>query len=108
MRADNRGEGGVIALVALIRPQSAAGNRVQTGLVLLGMIGVALLYGDGTITPAISVLSAVEGLQVATPVFRPTCCRSRSACWWRCSWCSTTAPRGSAASSARSCWLGSP
>jgi KUP system potassium uptake protein len=45
----------------------------------LGLFGAALFYGDGVITPAISVLSAVEGLEVAAPAFGPTCCRSR---WW--------------------------
>ena len=70
MRADNRGEGGILALTALIAPPGpAAGSR--TGLVLLGIFGAALLYGDGMITPAITVLSAVEGLNVATPLFQP-------------------------------------
>jgi len=67
MRADNRGEGGILALLALLRTN---GERTGT-LVSLGLIGAALLYGDGVITPAISVLSAVEGLEVATPVFQP-------------------------------------
>jgi KUP system potassium uptake protein len=71
MRADNCGEGGMIALTALVTPPSArpAGRRAM--LVLIGLFGASLLYGDGMITPAISVLSAVEGLEVATPVFRP-------------------------------------
>jgi KUP system potassium uptake protein len=66
MRADNRGEGGVLALVALVgrRGTSRLGRRA---LVLLGIFGAALLYGDGAITPAISVLGAVEGLSVAAP-----------------------------------------
>jgi KUP system potassium uptake protein len=71
MRADNRGEGGVIALTALISPQ----RRTRSGRILLlgalGLFGASLLYGDGMITPAISVLSAVEGLDVATPVLAP-------------------------------------
>jgi KUP system potassium uptake protein len=71
MRADNRGEGGVIALAALISPQ----RRTSSGRILvlgaLGLFGASLLYGDGMITPAISVLSAVEGLHVATPVLAP-------------------------------------
>jgi KUP system potassium uptake protein len=62
MRADNRGEGGILALLALLRPT----GRVAP-LVTLGLFGAALLYGDGVITPAISVLSAVEGLEVAAP-----------------------------------------
>jgi KUP system potassium uptake protein len=70
MRADNRGEGGILALTALIAPAGAsAGSRGV--LVLLGIFGAALLYGDGMITPAITVLSAVEGLNVATPLFEP-------------------------------------
>ena len=67
MRADNRGEGGILALTALVLPGSRA-VRV-TGLVLLGVFGTALLYGDGLITPAISVLSAVEGFEVASSAF---------------------------------------
>ena len=66
LRADNRGEGGVLALLALVRPLS----RPSTGravLIAMGLFGSALLYGDGVITPAISVLGAVEGLSVATP-----------------------------------------
>jgi KUP system potassium uptake protein len=70
MRADNRGEGGILALTALIAPPGpSAGQRA--GLVLLGIFGAALLYGDGMITPAITVLSAVEGLNVATPLVQP-------------------------------------
>jgi len=70
MRADNRGEGGIIALVALINPH-AGSRRGYSLLMVVGLFGAALLYGDGTITPAISVLSAVEGLEVATPAFEP-------------------------------------
>ncbi len=66
MRADNRGEGGIVALLALARP---SGSMTTAGrlLVAVGLFGAALLYGDGIITPAISVLGAVEGLAVATP-----------------------------------------
>ncbi|MBV8519820.1 MAG: potassium transporter Kup [Acidobacteria bacterium] len=68
MRADNRGEGGILALMSLVRPRKS----VRRGALLaLGLFGAALLYGDGMITPAISVLSAVEGLKVATPLFTP-------------------------------------
>jgi len=70
MRADNRGEGGILALMSLVGVQSAPGKR-RWFIVALGMFGAALLYGDGMITPAISVLSAVEGLDVATHVFKP-------------------------------------
>jgi KUP system potassium uptake protein len=69
MRADNNGEGGILALVALVR--SRGGKIVHPVLVMIGLFGAALLYGDGMITPAISVLSAVEGLAVATDVFEP-------------------------------------
>ncbi len=68
MRADNRGEGGILALMALIQRGRAARKLVPSGLIAtLGLFGAALMYGDSVITPAISVLSAVEGLRVATP-----------------------------------------
>ena len=70
MRADNRGEGGMIALTALVAPRRATTRRAGI-LVLMGLFGASLLYGDSMITPAISVLSAVEGLKVATPFFEP-------------------------------------
>ena len=70
MRADNQGEGGILALTALIPPKN--GNGVgRPVLILLGIFGAALLYGDGMITPAITVLGAIEGLNVATPLFEP-------------------------------------
>ncbi len=71
LRADNRGEGGIMALTALAA--KAAGSSPQRRLILLliGVFGAALFYGDSVITPAISVLSAVEGLEVATPAFKP-------------------------------------
>src|SRR5690349_2532682 len=71
MRADNRGEGGIMALMALVRRTLEPQRRNTWILVSLGMFGAALFYGDGMITPAISVLSAVEGLEVATPLLRP-------------------------------------
>ncbi len=67
MRADNHGEGGIMALLALLRPAA----RPTSFLLTFGLFGSALLYGDGVITPAISVLSAVEGLEVATPTLSP-------------------------------------
>lgn len=71
MRADNDGEGGILALMSLVRPaQKSKGWRYMLVFVL-GLFGASLLYGDGIITPAISVLSAVEGLNVATPFFEP-------------------------------------
>jgi len=66
LRADNHGEGGILALTALIAPNEEARRR-RNRLVLAGLFGAALLYGDGAITPAISVLSAVEGVEVAAP-----------------------------------------
>jgi KUP system potassium uptake protein len=71
MRADNRGEGGIIALVSLLNPRQAKPGSLRYALISMGLFGAALLYGDGTITPAISVLSAIEGLNVATPAFEP-------------------------------------
>lgn len=68
LRADNRGEGGELALLALLHPRSHQPTE-QRMLIYLGLFGAALLYGDGMVTPAISVLSAVEGLSIATPVF---------------------------------------
>ena len=66
MRADNRGEGGILALMSLTRASWHGRNRY---LIVCGLVGAALLYGDGVITPAISVLSAVEGLKVASSDF---------------------------------------
>src|SRR6202030_2271833 len=67
MRADNHGEGGILALLALISPRRAKQNRRRAIMVVIGLIGATLLYGDGTITPAISVLSAIEGIKVYAP-----------------------------------------
>jgi KUP system potassium uptake protein len=66
MRADNRGEGGILALMALAQRVSV-GARTRNALALVGIAGACLFFGDGVITPAISVLSAVEGLEVSTP-----------------------------------------
>jgi KUP system potassium uptake protein len=70
MRADNQGEGGILALTALL-PRPAPGGAVTPVLLLAGIFGASLLYGDGMITPAITVLSAVEGIKVITPLFEP-------------------------------------
>ncbi len=69
MRADNEGEGGILSLMALAQ-RFAASNRVRTVMGLAGIIGACLFFGDGTITPAISVLSAIEGLEVSLPSAR--------------------------------------
>jgi KUP system potassium uptake protein len=71
MRADNRGEGGVLALMALVSRRAEISPRRRNAYILLGIAGAALFYGDCLLTPAISVLSAVEGLNVATPAFEP-------------------------------------
>ncbi|HEX6705356.1 MAG TPA: potassium transporter Kup [Albitalea sp.] len=71
LRADNRGEGGIMALTALAAHAAGTTARRRTMLLLLGLFGAALFYGDSVITPAISVLSAVEGLEVVTPVLKP-------------------------------------
>jgi len=71
IRFDNRGEGGILALLGLIGMSKRRRGAVKAVLVIMGVFGAALLYGDGMITPAISVLSAVEGLEVATPFFKP-------------------------------------
>jgi KUP system potassium uptake protein len=71
MQADNRGEGGIFALLAMAQDRSTAGPSVLNSLALLAIIGAALLYGDGMITPAISVLSAVEGLALTNAALNP-------------------------------------
>jgi KUP system potassium uptake protein len=72
MRADNNGEGGILALMALVdRTLTQKGSRYRSGIMLLGILGAALLFGDAIITPSISVLSAIEGLNVTTSVFKP-------------------------------------
>lgn len=71
LRADNRGEGGILALAALVTPMQASGQTRRRIIIMLGLFGAALLYADGMITPAITVLSAIEGLEVATPLFAP-------------------------------------
>jgi len=71
MRADNKGEGGIMALLALAITSVKGRPGWSKGLAIIGVFGAALFYGDGVITPAISVLSAVEGLEIATPVLKP-------------------------------------
>ena len=71
MRADNKGAGGIMALVALAIGSVRDHPKLGARLALVGVFGAALFYGDGVITPAISVLSAIEGLEVATPLFKP-------------------------------------
>ncbi len=71
MRADNNGEGGILALLALVAKSPDAKRRSRASLIALGLFGAALLYGDGMITPAITVLGGVEGLEVVTHIFQP-------------------------------------
>jgi len=71
MRADNRGEGGIMALLALASRNVADDAKKQRNIMLLGILGACMFYADGIITPAISVLSAVEGLEVAAPILHP-------------------------------------
>ena len=71
MRADNRGEGGVMAMIALALHDAQGRPRQTKAIMILGILGAAMFYGDGMVTPAMSVLSAVEGLEVATPVLKP-------------------------------------
>jgi KUP system potassium uptake protein len=78
-RADNKGEGGIMALTALALRTANASPRVLWLMSALGIFGAALFYGDAVITPAMSVLSAVEGLEVARRCSSPTFCRSPSA-----------------------------
>src|SRR5438094_163082 len=100
MRADNRGEGGILALMALLGP--AAGRT--PALISLGLFGAALLYGDGVITPAISVLSAIEGLEVAAPRTAWSCRRCFSTTSARARCCSRGATSGWTAKFAAPRW----
>ena len=100
LRADNNGEGGTLALMALA--QRALGGKSYT-IILLGMISAALFYGDAMITPALSVLSAVEGLEVVTPALRALRGAAHGVDPVRlCSRCSRAARRGLPPFSARS------
>ena len=71
LRADNHGEGGILSLTALATPIKPSGRSERWFLIVMGIFGAALLYGDGIITPAISILGAMEGLTVATPLLNP-------------------------------------
>jgi KUP system potassium uptake protein len=71
LRADNRGEGGIMALMALALSSVSRASRWHVPLLMIGVFGAALFYGDSVITPAISVLSAIEGMEVATPLLKP-------------------------------------
>ena len=85
LRADNAGEGGTLSLLALVQQKLGTSSSGQRALVALAALGTAMFYGDALITPAISVLSAVEGLELLDPTFAAWSCRSRSASSLRCS-----------------------
>lgn len=82
MHIDNRGEGGILALLVLARKQAPRGSPARRLLMVLGFIGASLFFGDSLITPAISVLSAVEGLEVGEPALQPFVLHTR----WHLSW----------------------
>jgi len=71
LKADNKGEGGILSLLALAFGEASAQSKTRAAVLIFGIFGAALLYGDGVITPAISVLSAVEGLEIATSKLKP-------------------------------------
>ena len=108
MRADNKGEGGIMALMALALAQGDPGIAAQRLLIMLGLFGAALFYGDGVITPAISVLSAVEGLEADHAGLQALRHADDAGRFWSgCSCSSAAAPPGSARCSGRSCCSGS-
>ena len=89
MRVDNDGEGGILALMALLGVK----RERRPIIVAVGLFGAALIYGDGAITPAISVLSALEGLTIATPVVQPYVVPAAvDEVWVPCPWQSTAPP----------------
>lgn len=71
MRADNRGEGGIMAMIALALHGARGNKKRERAILLAGLLGAGMFYGDGMVTPAMSVLSALEGLEVATPLLKP-------------------------------------
>jgi len=103
MRAHNHGDGGVMALTALLQRRRVP--RVAL-LTTVGLVGAGLFVGDAMITPAITVTSAMEGLTVAAPGSLTSCCPSRSRSSSACSWCSGSAPARWAGCSGRCWWCG--
>ena len=101
LRADNDGEGGIMALAALIREKLGTRSRRVAVAMILGVIGASLFYGDSLITPAISVLSAVEASKSSHPARMTSCCRSALPSWRGCSWCSGWALTASGGCSGR-------
>ena len=101
MRADNDGEGGIMALMALAQRTLSKGSRSAYVVGILGIFGASLFFGDGVITPAITVMGAVEGLEVAAPGLERFVVPSLWWYWRGCSPRSVSAPSGWARSSAR-------
>ena len=97
MRIDNDGEGGIIALMTLLGVK----KMHRPAIIAAGLFGAALIYGDGAITPAISVLSALEGFEQVTPALTSSCCPPRRSFSSRCLRFSRSARRRSAALSDR-------
>jgi KUP system potassium uptake protein len=85
LRADNDGEGGIMALMALAQRTLPKGSRSAYAVGILGIFGASLFFGDGVITPAVSVLSALEASRSRRRACTRGSCRSRSRCCWRCS-----------------------
>ena len=102
MRSDNHGKGGILALMALVTSRAVHGCHAATLLVVMGLFGAALIYGDGIITPAISVLSALEGVNIATDAMKPYVLPASVAVLLALFLFQTRAPSVSAASSDRS------
>ena len=100
LRADNQGEGGVLSLSSLVG-SSTRNSRLWGPVAAIGILGAALFFGDGILTPAISVLSAVEGVTIAAPHWSTSWCRSRSEYLLRCLPCNGRGPSASGACSAR-------
>jgi KUP system potassium uptake protein len=107
LRADNNGEGGLIAMLALASQAVKDKPELRRILLAVGIFGTSLFYGDGVITPAISVLSAVEGLEVVSPRFKEWVIPLTLVVLFCLFACKSAAPAASAASSGRSRWCGS-
>ena len=107
LRADNRGEGGIVALLALLSARNAQPGTWRAQLLIVGLVGAALLYGDGAITPAISVLSAIEGLKVDAPSLAPVVVPLTIVILIGLFVVQKKGAASSAGSSGRSCWAGS-
>ncbi len=108
LRADNNGEGGLVAMLALASTSVKDKPRLRRALLYIGIFGTCLFYGDGVITPAISVLSAVEGLEVVSPTFKRAVIPLTLLILFACFLCKSGARQTLASSSVRSPWSGLP